>query len=86
MSARIFLHPVAARQIQAARNIWTPLEHAFEQAFGDTSGMVLRQLKRGYELARVIETLSDGRAVLERMDGMRITHMLGSTPTEPRAA
>jgi hypothetical protein len=86
VSARVFLTPIAARQIQAARNLWTPLEHAFEQAFGDTSGMVLRQLKHGYELVRVIEALGDGRTVLERMDGMRITHMLGSTPTEPRAA
>jgi len=86
MSARIFLTPLAAQQIQAARNIWTPLEHAFEQAFGDTSSMVLRQVRTGYELVRVIEALGDGRAVLERMDGVRVTHMMGSTPTEPRVA
>jgi hypothetical protein len=35
---------------------------------------------------RVIEALGDGRAVLERMDGVRVTHMIGSTPTAPEAA
>ena len=86
MNARIFLHPLAARQIQATRNVWTPLEQAFEDAYGDTSGMVLRQLKRGYELVRVIEARGDGRAVLERMDGVRVTHILDLIPTAPQAA
>jgi hypothetical protein len=48
--------------------------------------MVLRQLKHGYELVRVIEALGDGCTVLERMDGMRVTHILDLTPTAPQAA